>query len=127
MEQGVQRDRHGRGLRRPRPSRLGRSGGHSSFFQSTVEQTCEFLRVTFEELESLRWRVEDVPPLIENEGLRRYSTNRETMTITLYRIPIERLGKHRIPDPRVHIEQAVLSAAAELIDKDPWELIHPED
>ena len=127
MVQSVNRDRHGRGIRRPLPSRLGRAGGRSSFFSNVVEETCEFLRITFDELEQLRWRVEDVPPLRDGEGLRRFSTNRSTMTITLYRIPIERLGKRRIPDPRVHIEQAVLSAAAELIDKDPWELIHPED
>jgi hypothetical protein len=25
----------------------------------------------------------------------------------------------------MQIEQAVISAAADLIDKDPWELIHP--
>ena len=49
------------------------------------------------------------------------------MTITLYRLPNERLGKRRIPDPRIHIEQAVLAAAAALIDKDPWELVHPDN
>jgi hypothetical protein len=47
------------------------------------------------------------------------------MTITLYRIPIERFGRQRLPDPRMHIEHAVISAAASLIDKDPWELMHP--
>jgi hypothetical protein len=47
------------------------------------------------------------------------------MLITLYRIPIQRLGKARSMDPRLQIEQAVISAAASLIDKDPWELIHP--
>jgi hypothetical protein len=74
----------------------------------------------------LNWRIEDVPPLAPGEKLRRYSANKSTMTITLYRIPIERLGKRRLQDPRMQIEQAVVSAAAELIDKDPWELIHPD-
>jgi hypothetical protein len=46
------------------------------------------------------------------------------MTIILYRIPIERLA-HRGADARAQIEQSVLSAAGELIDRDPWELIHP--
>jgi hypothetical protein len=46
------------------------------------------------------------------------------MTITLFRIPIERLT-YRGADFRAQIEQTVVSAAAELIGKDPWELLHP--
>ncbi len=91
-----------------------------------VAETCDYLQNTFSaELGDLRWRIEDVPLLREGESVTRWSAKKSTMTITLYRIPIERLGKRRIPDPRIHIEQAVISAAASLIDKDPWELIHP--
>ena len=122
------RDRHGRGLRRPIPSKLFSHGiQRGGFFQQVVSDTCEYLRETFsEELADLKWRIEEVPYLQEGEEVRRWSAKRSTMTITLYRIPIERFGKKRIPDPRIHIEQAVISAAASLIDKEPWELIHPD-
>ena len=122
------RDRHGRGLRRPIPSKLFSHGFHrGGFFKQVVSDTCEYLRETFsEDLGDLKWRVEEVPYLQDGEEVRRWSAKKSTMTITLYRIPIERFGKKRIPDPRIHIEQAVISAAASLIDKDPWELIHPD-
>ena len=97
-----------------------------SFFHQVVQDTVEYLKNTFDDLEALKWRVEDVPFLKEGGPVRRWTAKKSTMTITLYRIPIERFGKKRIPDPRIHIEQAVISAAASLIDKDPWELIHPD-
>ena len=122
------RDRHGRGLRRPIPSKLFSHGvQRSSFFEQVVSDTCEYLRETFsEELGELKFRIEEVPYLLEGEDVRRWNAKKSTMTITLYRIPIELFGKKRIPDPRIHIEQAVISAAASLIDRDPWELIHPD-
>jgi hypothetical protein len=46
------------------------------------------------------------------------------MTITLYRLPIQRL-RRRESDARMQIEKAVITAAAALIDKDPWDLLHP--
>lgn len=121
------RDRHGRGLRRPIPSKLFSHGlQRGSFFHQVVSDTCEYLRETFEEeLSELKWKIEDVPIVKEGEPVKRWGAKKATMTITLYRIPIERFGRKRIPDPRIHIEQAVISAAAALIDKDPWELIHP--
>lgn len=119
------RDRHGRGMRRPIPSKLFRPGTRTDFFNLVVEQTCSYLRGTFPELEELNWRIEEVPNLTEGDSLSRYSIRRSTMTIVLYRIPIERLA-HKGADSRAQIEQSVLSAAAELIDKDPWELIHPD-
>lgn len=92
-----------------------------------VSDTCEYLRETFqEELSELKYRIEDVPIVNQGEPVKRWSAKKISMTITLYRIPIERSGKKRIPDPRIHIEQAVISAAAALIDRDPWELIHPD-
>ncbi|HEY7854634.1 MAG TPA: hypothetical protein VIB80_05930 [Aquiluna sp.] len=122
------RDRHGRGLRRPIPTKLLSHGFHrGGFFKQVVSDTCEYLKETFsEELGDLKWRVEEVPYLQDGDEVRRWSAKKSNMTITLYRIPIERFGKKRIPDPRIHIEQAVISAAASLIDKDPWELIHPD-
>lgn len=121
------RDRHGRGMRRPIPSKLFHHGFlRRSFFETVVTETCEYLQESFaSELANLTWNIEDVPQLAEGEPLRRWSANKLLMLITLYRIPIQRLGKASAMDPRMQIEQAVISAAASLIDKDPWELIHP--
>ncbi len=89
-----------------------------------VEQTCEYLRSEFPELAELKWRIEEVPELERGEPLTRFSTRKASMTIVLYRIPIERLS-FKGADLRAQIEQSVITAAAELIDRDPWELIHP--
>jgi hypothetical protein len=121
------RDRHGRGLRRPLPSKLFHFGvQRQGFFESVVEDTCEYLRETYpEDFNNLTWRIEDVPLIVDGEPVRRWTARKSTMAIVLYRIPIERFGKQRLPDPRMHIEHAVFSAAASLVDKDPWDLIHP--
>jgi hypothetical protein len=123
----VNRDRHGRGLRRPIPSKLFHHGFiRSSFFETVVVETCEYLRDSFpNELSALNFSIEDVPIVTDGQTVKRWSSNREQMRIILYRIPIQRLGSGRLVDPRMQIEQAVISAAADLIDKDPWELIHP--
>ena len=65
-----------------------------------------------------------MPEIDRGEPLTRYSSRKSSMTIVLYRIPIERLS-FRGADLRAQIEQSVITAAAELIDRDPWELIHP--
>ncbi len=121
------RDRHGRGLRRPLPSKLFHFGvARLGFFESVVQETCEYLKDSYqEEFKNLKWRIEDVPAIVDNEPVKRWNASKTSMTITLYRIPIERFGRQRLPDPRMHIEHAVISAAASLIDKDPWELMHP--
>lgn len=93
-----------------------------------VAQTVEFLRSAWpEELEKLTWQVADAP-LGKSEGdeVPRYSVNAEKSRIVLYRIPIERLTHHRRTDKldeRFHIEQFVFQATAELIGRDPGELI----
>lgn len=125
MVSKVSRDRHGRGMRRPLPSKLFKHGTRSQLFSLVVEQTCAYLKSSFPELSELNWRIEEVPNMGRGDGLARYSTSKAGMTIVLYRIPIERLAS-RGADARAQIEQTVLSAAAELIDRDPWELIHPD-
>jgi hypothetical protein len=112
-------------MRRPLPSKLFNHGTRMEYFSLVVEQTCGHLRATFSELAELNWRIEEVPELAEGDSLARYAIRKATLTIILYRIPIERLA-HRGADSRAQIEQSVLSAAAELIDRDPWELIHPD-
>jgi len=123
------RDRHGRGMRRPIPSKLFKHGlTRSSFFEEVVGDTCEYLRNSFtEDLRALNYRIEDVPSRELPESANRWSTRKSTMTIVLYRIPIERSGKQRLTDPRILIEQAVVSAAANLIDRDPWDLLSRGD
>ncbi len=120
----ISRDRHGRGMRRPLPSKLFKPGTRTELFHLVVEQTCEYLRSEFPELAELKWRIEEVPEIDRGEPLTRHSSRKSSMTIVLYRIPIERLS-FRGSDLRAQIEQSVITAAAELIDRDPWELIHP--
>jgi hypothetical protein len=120
----ISRDRHGRGMRRPLPSKLFKPGTRTELFHLVVEQTCEYLRSEFPELTELKWRIEEVPEIDRGEPLTRFTTRKASMTIVLYRIPIERLS-YKGSDLRSQIEQAVITAAAELIDRDPWELIHP--
>lgn len=96
------------------------------FFESVVQETCEYLQDSHpQELGKLKWRIEDVPSIVDGEPVKRWMAAKSSMTITLYRIPIERFGRQRLAEPRMHIEHAVISAAAALIDKDPWELMHP--
>jgi hypothetical protein len=123
----TQRDRHGRGMRRPLHSRLLNHGlARRGFFESVVVETCEYLRESFpERFANLSWEIEEVPMPTDASPVERWHADKSQMRITLYRIPIQRLGKLRIPDPRMQIEQVVISAAAALIDVDPWELIHP--
>jgi hypothetical protein len=100
----------------------------AGFFESVIAGAVEFLRSAWpEELESLTWRVLDAPQTLEKtDEVARYSVNRTKFRITLYRIPIERLTHHRRTDrmdERFHIEQFVFQATAELVGKDPGELI----
>ncbi|MCF8546271.1 MAG: hypothetical protein K9G13_07025 [Aquiluna sp.] len=121
------RDRHGRGLRRPLPSKLFSFGiARSSFFKTVVDDTVEYLLQSFpEHFETLSYRIEEVPLISDGDSVKRWSANRTKLEITLYRIPIERFSKEKLPDPRMQIEHAVISAAASLVDLDPWDLIHP--
>jgi hypothetical protein len=98
------------------------------FFESVVAGAVEFLRSAWpEELETLTWQVLDAPPAIGNtDEVARYSVNLSKFRITLYRIPIERLTHHRRTDrmdERFHIEQFVFQATAELLGKDPGDLL----
>jgi hypothetical protein len=123
----ARRERHGRP---PRGSLLSHLGLRSplGFFETVVAQTVEFLRSAWpEELESLTWQVSDAPPISrQGDEVPRFAVNREKFRITLFRIPIERLTHHRRTDKmdeRFHIEQYVFQATAELLGKDPGDLI----
>lgn len=123
----ARRERHGRP---PRGALLAHLGRRSplGFFENVVTQTVEFLRSTWpEELEQLTWQVSDAPIATGSSGeVQRFAVNREKFRITLFRIPIERLTHHRRTDKqdeRFHIEQYVFQATAELLGKDPGDLI----
>lgn len=119
------RDRHGRGMRRPIPSKLFRHGlSRSNLFEEAVSDTVSYLVSKFpEELGALNWRIEEVPLEERPESTNRWHAKASTMTIILYRIPIERGANTSPADRRIQIERAVIFAAASLIDKDPWELL----
>ena len=126
---GSHRDRHERGLRRPILAGLFRVGdSRLASFGQIVSGTCDYLKAAWpNELDKLRWRIVDAPALAKNtDEVARWSVNKEAFEISIYRLPIERMGHSRRPDAldeRMHIEQYVFTAVGELIGKDPWELI----
>lgn len=126
---GSHRDRHDRGLRRPILAGLFRVGdSRLASFGQIVSGTCDYLKEAWpEELDKLRWRIIDAPAIKDStQAVARWSVNKEAFEITIYRLPIERMGHSRRPDAldeRMHIEQYVFTAVGELIGKDPWELI----
>jgi len=127
---GTYRDRHGRGLRRDIVTGTTADNRLASFGQ-LVAGTCEYLKAAWpEELANLRWRIIDAPAIKDStEAVARWKADKDRFEITIYRLPIERLGHPRRPDAldeRMHIEQYVFAAVGELIDRDPWSLI-PEN
>lgn len=121
------RERHGR---TPRGSLVSHLGARTSmsFFETVVSQTVDFLRNAWpDELSKLDYRILDAPVTNRPDGeVPRYSANPQTLRITVYRLPIERLSHHRRTDrldERFHIEQVVFQGAAELIGKNPDDLI----
>jgi hypothetical protein len=79
-----------------------------------------------DELGKLTWRIVDAPQTVLDGELPRWHADASAMRVTIYRLPIERLTHVRRPDPldeRFHIEQFVFFAVAELLGKDPWDLM----
>ena len=117
---GIDRDRRGRGIRgswRVNQSEKGDA------FKTIVDAACEFLVQNWpEELHGLEWEIADMPSQ-QSKNLHRYRIWPSEQTITFYRLPVERLDLKNTRDKRTHIEQIVLQAVAELVDKDPWELL----
>jgi len=123
----ARRERHGRTARGSLLSHLG-AGRSLSFFETVVSQTVDFLRTAWpEELSKLDYRLKDAPDGSDPKSeVARYSVNLKTFRITIFRLPIERMTHHRRTDrmdERFHIEQFVFQAAAELIGKNPDDLI----
>jgi hypothetical protein len=127
------RDRHGRGIRHSLSGAQYKTGGSSlDSFASIVNSTCEYLKERWpEELGDLKCRIMDAPVLgVNSKFVKRWSVRAESKTIIIYRLPILRLNQNQAAnsnEERVRIEHHVFEAAAELIGKEPWELIFGDD
>ena len=122
------RNRHGRTLRSPVTGPLlPILYSRVENFYTVVGQTLQYLRSLWpNELANLHMDVASSPPKssqsLEVERWRVYPNENR---ITLYRIPIQRLGRlHKNDDlhRQMAIEAAVIHAVAQYMGKDPWEL-----
>lgn len=94
-------------------------------FDLAVGTAAEFLRSAWSELRDVSFEIADMPPATDEDGIPRWAVLREARRIILYRLPIERLSHlHRDDDlhRRMMIESCVFRAAAEYLDRDPWDL-----
>jgi hypothetical protein len=126
---------------RSRPSRHGRHGreGRSPVvrpplppldtrvdrFDLAVGTAAEFLRSAWSELRDVSFEIADMPASSDDDGIPRWTVLSDAKRIILYRLPIERLS-HLHRDDELHrrmmIESCVFRAAAEYLDRDPWDL-----
>lgn len=126
-----------RGARHGRHGRLGRSevvrpplaplDGRLDRFDLTVGTAVEFLRVTWPELQEVRFEIGAIPITVEGDEVPRWHLDRDNRRIVLFRIPIERLlppGHDDAAHRRMAIESAVFRAAAEYVGREPWDLGH---
>lgn len=125
----------------PRPSRHGRHGREDRSpvvrpplppldtrldrFDMAVGSAAEFLRSAWTELRDVGFEVGEMPPASDDDGIPRWQVLTAEKRIILYRLPIERLSHlHRNDDlhRRMLVEGCVFRAAAEYLDRDPWDL-----
>lgn len=125
----------------PRPARHGRHGREDRSpvvrpplppldtrldrFDMAVGSAAEFLRSAWTELRDVSFEVGEMPPASDDDGIPRWQVLTEEKRIILYRLPIERLSHlHRNDDVhrRMMVEGCVFRAAAEYLDRDPWDL-----
>lgn len=94
-------------------------------FDLAVGTAAEFLRSAWPELRDVSFEVGDMPPTVDDDGIPRWRALPDEKRIILYRLPIERLSHlHRDDDlhRRMMVESSVFRAAAEYLDRDPWDL-----
>lgn len=125
----VRPDRHGRHGRLDRSSvvrpPLPAIETRAEKFDLTVGTAVEFLRSAWPELREVRFDVGWMPPAADAEGIPRWAVLPDEKRIVLFRLPIERLARLHRPDDlhrRMMIESCVFRAAAEYLDRDPWDL-----
>lgn len=122
-------DRHGR------HGRLGRSSvvrpplpaleTRADRFDIIVGSAAQYLRQAWPELRDVQFEVARMPSTTDPEGIPRWTVSTARRAIVLYRLPIERLARlHRDDEfhQRMAIESCVFRAAAEYLDRDPWDL-----
>ena len=94
-------------------------------FDLAVGTAAEFLRSAWEDLREVRFEVADMPTGPDARGIPRWQVFRDEKRIVLFRLPIERLSHlHRDDDlhRRMMVESSVFRAAAEYLERDPWDL-----
>jgi hypothetical protein len=94
-------------------------------FDLAVGSAAEFLRGAWEDLRDVRFEIADMPPASDADGIPRWTVFGPEKRIVLYRLPIERLSHlHRNDEMhrRMMVESCVFRAAAEYLDRDPWDL-----
>ncbi len=94
-------------------------------FDLAVGSAAEFLRSAWPELREVSFEIADMPAQSDDDGIPRWTVLADAKRIIVYRLPIERLSHlHRNDDlhRRMMIEGFVFRAAAEYLDRDPWDL-----
>lgn len=94
-------------------------------FDMIVAATSDYLRDAWEELRDVRFGIAGMPATEDENGIPRWSVDRERGTIVMYRIPaerLERLSRHDDLHARMIIESLVFRAAGDYLDRDPWDL-----
>lgn len=119
-------DRHGRIGRSPvvRPP-LPPIETRAERFDFAVSTAVDFLRSAWPDLREVRFDVGWMPPQTDADGIPRWSIHPDERRIVLYRLPIERLSSMARADDlqrRMMVESCVFRAAAEYLDRDPWDL-----
>lgn len=121
------RDRHGRGIRRPLPSKYFRPGEiRVGKFMQAVEDTKGYLqRNWLVELGDLEIVVLNSPKRVEDQ-VARWAFNAEKKTIFLYRIPIEMFDQRRTGfDIQVLVELLIFEAVAAMLGVDKETFLEP--
>jgi hypothetical protein len=124
----VSRNRHGRSLRSPVTGPLlPILNNRIENFHTVVAQTLQYLRSLWpNELAQLHMDIASSPSRTSSEHeVERWRVHPGENRITLYRIPIQRLGRlHRNDElhRQMAIEGAVIHAIAEYLGKEPWEI-----
>ncbi|MCX7521071.1 metallopeptidase family protein [Microbacterium sp. STN6] len=124
----VPRNRHGHGARGPITGpHLPLLHNRIDDFEMMVAAAADYLTGLWpDELSAVHFEVAAAPAgAVGDEGVRRWSVDRGTRTVVLYRVPIQRLTKlHRNDDfhKRMLVEACVFRAVAELLGRDPWDL-----
>jgi hypothetical protein len=94
-------------------------------FDLAVGTAAEVLRSAWADLRDVSFEIADMPMATDDDGIPRWTILRDEKRIILYRLPIERLS-HLHRDDELHrrmmIEGSVFRAAAEYLDRDPWDL-----